>query len=99
MVLFTGTSCQIEGLLSYLSAKNIDTSLLYTQDLICHGTVHPSVWRKYLSEKKKEYNSEIKDISFRNKTEQNWGKYKISIKFENGIRYSFATSRYENYRF
>ncbi len=85
-VLFTGTSCQTEGLLSYLSAKNIDTSLLYTQDLICHGTVLPSVWKKYLSEKKKEYNSEIKDISFRNK-KYSWNKQGISIEFENGMEY------------
>ncbi len=85
-VFFTGTPCQTEGLLSYLSIKNIDTSLLYTQDLICHGTVLPSVWRKYLCEKKEEYNSEIKNISFRSKN-PDWNKQGIRIEFQNGMGY------------
>ena len=36
-VLFTGTPCQVGGLLKYLSTKHIDTTNLFTVDLICHG--------------------------------------------------------------
>ena len=43
-VLFTGTPCQIEGLITYLG-KNY--SNLYTQDFICHGVPSPKVWKKY----------------------------------------------------
>lgn len=39
-VLFTGTPCQIEGLLKYLG-KDYDN--LYTQDIICHGVPSPNV--------------------------------------------------------
>lgn len=85
-VLFTGTGCQIEGLLSYLQQKKTDLSLLYTQDIICHGTVIPMVWRKYLNAKKKEYQSEIKSISFRNK-KNGWFIFGLNIEFVNGRTY------------
>ena len=41
IVLFSGTPCHVAGLLKYLKKRNIDTTNLYTIDLICHGT--PSV--------------------------------------------------------
>ena len=44
--IFIGLPCQVAGLKSYLSLKNIDQKKLITVDLICHGT--PS-W-KYLDE-------------------------------------------------
>lgn len=36
MVLFTGTPCQIAGLKRFLG-ENVDTTLLYCVDIICHG--------------------------------------------------------------
>ena len=42
MYLFTGTPCQIDGLLHYLCH---DYELLYTQDIICHGVPSPIVWK------------------------------------------------------
>lgn len=47
LVYYTGTPCQIEGLLSYLK-KDYDN--LITQDLICHGVPSPKLWGKYLDE-------------------------------------------------
>ena len=44
-VLFTGTPCQIEGLLAYLGKQY---NKLYTQDIVCHGVPSQKVWRKYL---------------------------------------------------
>jgi len=85
-VLFSGTGCQIEGLLAYLDQKSVDTTLLYTQDIICHGTVMPEVWRKYLDEKRNEYESEIRSISFRSK-KISWFNFGINIQFENGREY------------
>ena len=46
MVLFTGTPCQIEGLLSFIG----DNGNLITQDIICHGVPSPLLWEKYLKE-------------------------------------------------
>ncbi len=78
LVLFTGTSCQIEGLKSYLN-KNYEN--LYTQDIICHGVPSPKVWQKYLDYQKKKYNENIKFVSFRNK-DYGWSLFQTKILFE-----------------
>ena len=46
-VLFTGTPCQIEGLLSYLGKKDENLILM---DFICHGVASPGIWNRYLEE-------------------------------------------------
>ncbi|WP_390598318.1 Coenzyme F420 hydrogenase/dehydrogenase, beta subunit C-terminal domain [Bacteroides sp. f07] len=50
-VLYTGTSCQIAGLMKCLR-KDYDN--LITVDVVCHGVPSPGVWRKYLEEIKSE---------------------------------------------
>lgn len=77
-VLFTGTPCQIEGLLSYLGK---DYENLYTQDIICHGVPSPKVWKKYLEYKKQ--NKKIKEINFRKKDILGWNNYQVNYKYEN----------------
>lgn len=44
-VLFSGTSCQISGLILFLH-KEYDN--LFTIDVVCHGVPSPKVWRDYL---------------------------------------------------
>lgn len=72
LVLFTGTPCQVEGLLSFLGKPYEN---LYTQDIICHGVPSPKAWRKYIN----EFNEDIKSISFRDKT---YGWLNFSVKIE-----------------
>ena len=53
-VLFSGTPCQVAGLLSYLSAMHVTDrklELLYTVDFVCHGVGSPEAFRLYLQEK------------------------------------------------
>lgn len=50
LVLFSGTPCQIAGLLTYLKK---DYKNLLTCDLICHGVPSPMVLNKFLAEKSK----------------------------------------------
>ena len=50
-VLFSGTPCQVEGLLSFLKA---DYSNLITVDIVCHSVPSPMIFDKYL-----EYISKI----------------------------------------
>lgn len=64
-VCFIGTTCQVSGLKSFL-LKDYDG--LITVDLVCHGVPSPKLWSKYLNYQKNKYHSEIKKISFRNKT-------------------------------
>ena len=47
MVLFTGTPCQISGLLHYLGKSY---SNLFTVDIICYGVPSPLIWQRYLNE-------------------------------------------------
>ena len=48
-VLFSGTACQIDGLLSFMRIKKVDISNLITVDIICHGVPSPKVWQVYLT--------------------------------------------------
>lgn len=81
IVLFTGTSCQIEGLNNYLNKKYRN---LYTQDIICHGVPSPKVWEKYLKYLKHKNNEKINNISFRNK-DQGWHSFKMKVLFDKKI--------------
>ena len=47
-VLFTGTPCQVAGLLNYLEGEHVDRSRLITNDLICFGVPSPLLWREYI---------------------------------------------------
>lgn len=83
-VLFTGTPCQIDGLLHYLKK---DYEKLYTQDIVCHGVPSAKAWEKYLSCRKKEQKSEISRIFFRNKR-NGWENYSVAIDFKDGTEYN-----------
>lgn len=77
-VLFTGTSCQIEGLNHYL-VKKYDK--LYTQDIICHGVPSPKVWREYLKYQKNNNKETIRNVSFRNK-DYGWSLFRTKVWFD-----------------
>lgn len=77
-VLFTGTPCQIAGLLKYLD-NSYDK--LYTQDFICHGSPAPRVWSQYLKYQKSLNKMDIKRINFRNK-KNGWGAFSMSIDYD-----------------
>lgn len=83
-VLFCGTPCQVEGLLSYLG-KNFEK--LVTVDFICHGIPSPLLLEKVRSELEEEYGAAVSSIDFRNK-ESGWEKYSLRIEFQNGRVYS-----------
>ncbi len=68
-VLFSGTSCQVAGLKSYLSG--IDTQKLILVDILCHGTPSPLIFEEYIKfvEKKRGkkvalYHSRAKDKGY-----------------------------------
>ncbi len=79
-VLFTGTPCQISGLMHFLRKK--DENLL-TLEVICHGVPSPGVWASYLSELCKQHNQTspaklFHQINFRDKS-QGWKKFSLKI--------------------
>lgn len=64
MVCFSGTPCQLEGLLKFLR-KPYDN--LVTVDLMCHSITSPKVFRAYVELKKSEGGQDIDNILFRDK--------------------------------
>lgn len=79
-VLFTGTPCQVEGLLNYLGTAPQN---LITADLVCHGVPSPKVWKKYLKDIESKYSSKITGYSFRSK-KTGFHDFGTEIIFENG---------------
>lgn len=77
MVLFCGTPCQVAGLNTFLD-KNYDN--LITMDILCHGAPSRSVWKKYLSDN--IFNTKIKNINFRDKTQIGWSCSHCTITLE-----------------
>ncbi len=70
-VLFTGTPCQIKGLVHYLGRTYEN---LTTVDVVCHGVPSPMVWQRYLTTLRAGQ-GEITGISFRNKSLSGWRRY------------------------
>ena len=64
-VLFSGTPCQIAGLLNFLKGTNIDN--LLTVEVICEGVPSPNYIEKMNNYYKEKYNSSIKSIDYRYK--------------------------------
>ena len=83
-VLFTGTPCQIEGLMNYLGR---DYQNLLTADVVCHGVPSEKLWKKYLEYQQKRYGSRVKEVRFRDKR-QGWKSFSMVLTFENGKQYA-----------
>lgn len=79
VILFTGTPCQIDGLLSFLGKKYDN---LYTQDLICHGVPSPKIWRKYIEFREEKAASKVQNTFFRLK-EKGWKMFSVQFVFDN----------------
>ncbi|MCD2346260.1 Coenzyme F420 hydrogenase/dehydrogenase, beta subunit C-terminal domain [Clostridium guangxiense] len=71
MVLYCGTACHINGLISFLKLKNIKTENLITCDLICHGVPSPKIFKEYYKYLKKKYGI-ISEFNFRSKKITGW---------------------------
>ena len=76
-VLFTGTGCQVAGLLQFAKAANLDTKNLYTCDIICHGVPSPRLWQDYVNYvEQKKLKKPIVHAEFRDKTHYGWASHK-----------------------
>lgn len=70
-ILFSGTGCQINGLIGYLGAGKDENAVktqypnLYCVDVICHGAPSPALWREYVEYIEKENGTKLIGINFR----------------------------------
>lgn len=91
LVYFSGTPCQVEGLLRYLKR---DYDNLITQDILCHGVPAPGIWRKYVEYLSKKHDcAEPVLAEFRNKR-YGWREYSMCVKFLNHKGYK--SSRFDD---
>ena len=79
-VLYTGTPCQIAGLLSFLRQKRTNTEYLCTVDLVCHGVPSPGLFQKYIEWYEKKNKCKVTDFEFRCKEKVGWNNgYYVNI--------------------
>ena len=71
-VLFSGTSCQIAGLRSFLG-KAYDN--LFCIDIVCHGVPSLRVWNSYLRWQEKRNKGRCTFVDFRNKKDFGWDEH------------------------
>lgn len=67
-VLFSGTPCQVSGLVSILDTKHINHDNLLTCDLVCHGVPSPKFWNDYYAYIQSKYKEGIRKADFRDKS-------------------------------
>lgn len=82
-VLFTGLGCDVAALKSFLNENHVDSSRLYTVDLVCFGPALPEVHRQYIEMLEKKYHSRIKSFTVRHKA-KGWTPPYIRAEFEDG---------------
>lgn len=80
-VLFSGTPCQVNGLLAALGGTKTDK--LLTVDFVCHGVPSPGVFASYLKELEKKQGSRVAAYAFRDKR-LGWKNFSAVATFENG---------------
>ena len=66
-VLFSGTPCQVDGILRFAELKKLPKENLYTVDIICHGVPSPTFYQAYMEWLEKEYRSKVIEYKFRSK--------------------------------
>lgn len=76
LVCFSGTPCQLEGLLSFLR-KPYDN--LITVDIACYSVTSPKIFREYLSEQKERLGNGFQDVKFRDKNPYGYNYSQMSI--------------------
>ena len=85
-VLFTGLGCDVAALYSYLKANHVDTSKLYTIDLICFGPAILEIHRQYIESLERKYHSRIKSFTVRHKL-KGWTPPYVRAEFQDGREY------------
>lgn len=83
-VLFSGTGCQIAGVISYLGREY---SNLFTFEVVCHGVSSPGLFSKYLGWLGENHNSDVESYKFRSKEKRPTGEHSQFYYAVNGRTY------------
>lgn len=82
-VLFSGTPCQVAGLIHYLQNKGILTEKLIAVDFVCHGTPVAKAWESYVKYRAGLDHGGVlpSKINLRCK-DSGWSRYAYSVEFD-----------------
>ena len=97
-VLFSGTTCEVVGLKSFIG--KIDCSKLLLVDILCHGVPSPLLWQKYKKFCEDKIGSPAETADFRDKRKFGWASHLETIRFQDGKLYSskdYACIFYSHY--
>lgn len=86
IVLFFGLGCDVAAALEYCAVRGIDTTNLYTVDILCHGPAAKGVHENFVKNLEREFHSKLIYYNVRYK-EEGWEKPYIKGIFENGNIY------------
>ena len=92
-VLFSGTPCQIRGLLLFLG-KGYDN--LLTMDFVCHGIPSSGFFQDMIGYYESNKNAHIKNVTFREK-DYGWRNQVVKLYFDNGEIISEKSAYYYYY--
>lgn len=67
LILFSGTACQIAGLLGCLGDINQYKGILFTVEVLCHGVTNRNVYHRYLDSQSRIHRKKVVTSSFRTK--------------------------------
>jgi len=82
-VLFSGTPCQIRGLLNYLEARKINGDLI-TVDFVCHGVPSVTYFQEFLLKIERKLKSRVSNVTFREK-DTGWHQQILKVYLKNGL--------------
>lgn len=86
LVLFIGLGCDVAAVKAFCNSKKLDTTNLYTVEIICHGPTYSLVQKQYIEELEKNHNSKVTSFSTRYK-KHGWTPPYIRAEFKNGSVY------------
>ena len=82
-VLFSGTACQVAGLLHLMDQKHVKTDHLTTVEILCYGVPSPELFREHLTLLNSKVDL-VKKWKFRDKELTKGNHYVDSLVLENG---------------
>ena len=86
-VLFSGTPCQVSGLMRYLGK---DYERLVTVDFACGGLTSHQLYQTHLANLEKKYRSKVTSVNFRSGL-YGWKQHAIKVDFQNGKSYKIPS--------
>ena len=92
-VLFSGTPCQVAGLLAKVPSKHREK--LLTVDFVCHGVPSPGVFASYIKKLEETHGKRIVKYTFRDKR-NGWKDFYAVATFEDGSEH-MGSQREEPY--